>query len=150
MESQDASSRSSLADRAAYWYTEEDMNCAESLLHGCADYYHLSIQPADMRVAAGFGSGMQIKSVCGALTGAIMAAGLLFIRDRAHETELLSHLVPHLLDTFEQRYGTISCAILREKYHTEEEGCLETVRLSAEVVEEVFSSFEGEMIRQQP
>lgn len=148
MESPNNTQGSSLAERAAFWYTQQDMNCAESLLHGCVDYYGLAVEPADMRMAAGFGGGMQIKSVCGALTGAVMAAGLLFIRDRAHESELLSYLVPHLLDTFEQRYGTISCAVLREKYHTDEQGCLETVRLAAEVTEEVFTSFERQMIKQ--
>ena len=51
------------------------MNCAQAVLTFFAGDYGLSEADA-LRIAAGFGSGMRMASVCGAVTGAIMVLGL--------------------------------------------------------------------------
>lgn len=51
------------------------MNCAQAVLTFFAEDYGLSKADA-LRVSAGFGSGMRMALVCGAVTGAIMVLGL--------------------------------------------------------------------------
>ncbi len=50
-------------------------NCAQSVFVPFAEKYGLSYDDA-MKIAANFGSGMKMGSVCGAVTGGLMALGL--------------------------------------------------------------------------
>jgi C_GCAxxG_C_C family probable redox protein len=138
--------RNSLALQAARWYAEEDNNCAEALLRGCNERYTLGITDDDMRLASGLGGGVQIKDICGALTGAVLACGKLFIKERAHESEILKVIVPKFLERFKQEYGSIECSQLREMYHSDQYGCLKTVELASEVFEQIVTEHECEII----
>ena len=60
--------------------TERHYNCAQSVVVPFADV--LSIDEETLyRMAANFGGGMKMASVCGALTGALMALGLAGLDD---------------------------------------------------------------------
>jgi C_GCAxxG_C_C family probable redox protein len=56
-------------------------------------------------IAAGFGGGMKIQSVCGAVTGVIMAIGLKYGKNPTKVREA----VIEFLRTFQKVHGTISC-----------------------------------------
>ena len=62
--------------------TEKHYNCAQSVLVPFAGKCGISEEQA-YKTAANFGAGMKIGSVCGAVTGALMALGLLGIDDPA-------------------------------------------------------------------
>ena len=55
-----------------YYSKERDLNCAETILYAANDAYRLGLDKNALKMAAGFGGGMGIDSVCGALTGGIM------------------------------------------------------------------------------
>jgi len=126
---------SGLAAAAVAYYEKEDMNCAESLLRACSDFYGLHLDGQALLAASGFGGGMGIQSVCGALTGALMAMGPLFVENRAHESDVLKEICEEFFGSFEQEHGTILCSVLKDRYHTEKAGCRETVRIAAEFTE---------------
>lgn len=92
---------------------DSGFNCAESVLKSCQELYHLPGDEVVPKVATGFGGGIGRKgSVCGALTGGIMALGLEMgrmdpkdaqARDRAYA------IAREIYEKFEREFGTVLC-----------------------------------------
>jgi C_GCAxxG_C_C family probable redox protein len=61
-----------LIEKIEEYYKEHDLNCAETMLYAANDVYGLELDKKALKMAAGFGGGMYIRSVCGALAGGIM------------------------------------------------------------------------------
>lgn len=118
------------------YYLDGDLNCAEALLYGANERYKLGLKQECLLVSAGFGGGMGIQSVCGALTGAIMALGVLFVENRSHEGEVMKQLAGEYLDIFASRHGSILCSDLKDTHFTEELRCAAVVAGAAELLEE--------------
>ncbi|MFR9256758.1 MAG: C-GCAxxG-C-C family (seleno)protein [Merdibacter sp.] len=74
-----------LKEKAELYYLS-GYNCAECMLHAANDVYALGLDEHAMRLAAGFGGGMQVGEVCGALTGAICAIASRYVETKAHDT----------------------------------------------------------------
>ena len=118
----------------------KDLNCAETILYGANEAYSLGLDRDDLKVAAGFGGGMAIESVCGALTGAIMVLGRLFVEDRAHASPHLKELIKELLVRYREEMGSIQCDALKERYRTEEKKCRDVIHKAARILDEVIES----------
>ena len=58
---------------------KDDLNCAEAILYGANQVYHLNLNPDSLKLAAAFGGGMAIESVCGVLIASLMVLGKLFV-----------------------------------------------------------------------
>ena len=84
---------------------EMDLNCAETILYGANEAYNLGLERETMKLAAGFGGGMAIEDLCGALTGSIMVLGKLFVKERAHESNKVKELTTELLDSYRKAMG---------------------------------------------
>jgi C_GCAxxG_C_C family probable redox protein len=86
------------------------LNCAESVLSAVMEQQGAT---GDWfpRVATGFGSGIaRTGEVCGAVTGAIIAAGWAMGRDEASgSTEEIYTLGSSLIEDFIDRFGTTMC-----------------------------------------
>ena len=116
----------------------KDLNCAETILYGANEAYKIGLDSDALKMAAGFGGGMAIESVCGALTGSIMVLGMLFVEERAHQSPRLKELVKELLVRYREEMGSIQCDVLKESYRTEEKKCREVVEKAAMVLDEVI------------
>ncbi len=125
-----------LADLIREGYGDkEDLNCAEKILYGANIAYNLGLDKEALKLVAGFGGGMGIEDKCGALTGAIMVLGKLFVKDRAHESTRIKDLTNELFDAYKNEMGFIDCAPLKEKYRTEELKCKNVILKSAEILD---------------
>lgn len=83
---------------------EPHHNCAQSVLMSFSGEIGITDEEA-YKLAVNFGAGMKTASVCGAITGALMAMGLLGIDDPA--------AVKELFDAFKANHeGCIDCADL--------------------------------------
>ena len=123
-----------------YYSPEYDLNCAETLLYAANEAYNLNLPKDALKTMAGFGGGMVIEDVCGALTGAIAALGVLYVEDKAHESEILKTLVPDLIQKFEEKLGTKNCKLLKDKYREDEPiKCKKIVLIAALALEEVVN-----------
>ncbi|KYK33824.1 MAG: C_GCAxxG_C_C family protein [Theionarchaea archaeon] len=105
-------------------YSESGYNCAESVLLGLSDFLN---EPCDCipRIATGFGGGMKTGSVCGAVSGAVIAIGLHYGRKTAQDTEkrdLCYERVQEFLSAFKREHQTIICRDLLGVDITTEEG----------------------------
>ncbi len=117
---------------------KEDLNCAERILYGANKVYRLGLDRDDLKVAAGFGAGMAIESVCGALTASVMVLSRIYVNDRAHESEHIKDLVKELFNLYSEEMGSIICAPLKEKYRTEERGCHVVIAKAAEILDGII------------
>ena len=116
---------------------DQDFNCAEKILYGANEAYGLGLDKKALKMAAGFGGGMAVGSVCGALTGSIMVLGNLFVVDKAHESTRSKDLVKELLANYEKEMGSINCEPLKEKYRTEKEKCFYVILKAAETLDAI-------------
>ena len=118
---------------------KEDWNCAEHMLVGANQAYGLELDAKAIKTAGGFGGGMAIGTVCGALTGAIMVLGVLFVNERAHESDKLKKLTTELLDRYKQEMGDIDCLPLKDKYRNDEIKCRDIILVAARILDDIVA-----------
>jgi len=119
--------------------TKEDLNCAEIILGGANQVYQLKLNSGSLRLAAAFGGGMAIESVCGVLTASLMVLGKLFVPDVAYKHPEIKELSKELFDTFEKEMGDILCKPLKDNYRTEEKGCRDVILMGAEILDKIVT-----------
>lgn len=87
-------------------------NCAEAVLTGVAQACGMDT-PSAPRIATAFGGGMAGQGeTCGAVTGAMMALGLKFGRERGDDNDSKAATyakVRELFAAFEKEFGTCRC-----------------------------------------
>lgn len=85
-------------------------NCAESVLLTMTEYEGVT-SPSIPKVATPFGGGIaRSASVCGCVTGALMAIGLKYGRMQASEDRLKAYEVAtDFMTAFEKRFGSLVC-----------------------------------------
>jgi len=117
-----------IATRAVSLFIDSDFNCAESVFLASAECMR-KCTPSIPCVASAFGGGMGREgSVCGALTGALMALGLVFGRSKStDDKEKIYGLTRELYEGFTRKFGSPFCSELiecdlgtregRDKYH---------------------------------
>lgn len=133
-----------LKDIVSKYYLEENYNCCESILHGANDYYELRLHDHDMRMAAGFGAGIQCGDFCGALSACVMVLSLKYVKRCAHEAETIKLVTNQMIDAFENTLKERHCISLKEMYFKEDVRCLQTVTTACDLLEEVIHNFDQE------
>jgi C_GCAxxG_C_C family probable redox protein len=124
---------------AKYYEKELDYNCAETMLYAANEYYELNLSKDAMKTVASFGGGMAIGNVCGAITGCLAALGVIFTKEKAHESDKIKILTKRFIESFGKRFGYIDCAPLKDVYKTEEKRCSDMIVAAAEIMEEVVA-----------
>jgi len=103
--------------KAAAKYFLEGFNCAESALLALTDFKKIDCNYIP-KIASGFGGGVgRYGEICGALTGSIMALGLLHGRKRSqardsNAKEKIYKMVEDYLNGFEKKFGSLRCVEL--------------------------------------
>lgn len=101
-----------VAVRVALDMFAQMFNCSESVLGGLVEGCGLEC-PCSPRIATAFGGGMAGQGeICGALTGAMMALGLKFGRERGDDNDakaMAYSKIRELFAAFEKEFGTCEC-----------------------------------------
>jgi len=118
---------------------KEDLNCAEKILYGANQVYHLGLDQQALKMSAGFGGGMAIESVCGGLTAAIMVLGCLFVKKSAHESSRIKDLTQELFMTYQTEMHTINCDSLKAEHRTEDLKCRKVIAKAAEILDKIIA-----------
>lgn len=122
--------------RAGYG-DQEDFNCAEKILYGANQAYKLNLDPRALKLSAGFGGGMAVGGVCGALTASVMVLGDLFVKNNAHESTKIKELTSELFAAYQQEMGEINCDPLKARYRTEELKCQNVIAAAANILDQI-------------
>ncbi len=93
---------------------DKGFNCGQSVLLSLSDLTGLS-EEKSLAIAGGFGGGMRAAEVCGAVSGAVMALGILFPftdgEDKAAKDRIAA-LTREFHRRFREKNGTIICRSL--------------------------------------
>ncbi|MEG6586122.1 C-GCAxxG-C-C family (seleno)protein [Dendrosporobacter sp. 1207_IL3150] len=123
---------------------KEDFNCAEKILYGANQAYNLGFSHETLKLSAGFGGGMAIGSVCGALTAAVMVLSSLYVKNNAHESTKIKALSLELFSTYRKEMGEINCGPLKARYRTEELKCRNVIATAAKVLDRIIERENGQ------
>jgi C_GCAxxG_C_C family probable redox protein len=116
------------------------LNCAETILRVANEELKLGLDKNALLLAAGFGGGMGVGNVCGALTGGIMALGRLYVKERAHESARIKEVETKLINAFEKEFGTLLCTPIKDKYFHPEHKCKAVVEKAAKLLDDLLAS----------
>lgn len=100
---------------AEEFFKNDKLNCAESVLKALLTTCGEECPVELLKVATGFGRGMgQAGCTCGALAGAVMAAGLLFGRTAptGRGPEACAELSKKIHDAFKAHHKATCCRVL--------------------------------------
>ena len=115
-------------------YYKDGFNCAETLIKAGNDAYNLGLDEKTAKVMAGFGGGCGCGHLCGALAGALGVISALTVEGKAHDTPDFGPIRAEFMERYEKELGSHMCNDLKAKYRTEENGCLKTCELTAELL----------------
>lgn len=97
-------------------YGDKSFNCCEKTLKGANRVYNLGLDENGEHISAGFGGGMGIESVCGAVTGSVMAISLRCCHSIQKNSDFKEKYVIPFLERVEKEMGSIYCKDLKPKY----------------------------------
>jgi len=127
-------------------------NCAQAVFAAFADVMEISESEA-LRISAPFGAGMgKMRDTCGALSGALMAAGELLMSDVTDHEHKVRHyaMTREIAAEFKALHGTYVCReilglepgqdpvepAIRTREYYESRPCLGCVGLAARLIDE--------------
>ncbi|MGI6119985.1 MAG: C-GCAxxG-C-C family protein [Desulfosporosinus sp.] len=110
-------------------------NCCQAVLVAASKMWDISLDPDLMAAAGLFGRGIGSGCTCGALTGMVMAAGIM---NRYHPHPAGSKLPRHLHDRFKTTFGATCCRVIRKKrpliQNIGNGACIELTSKTAEIL----------------
>lgn len=130
-----------LKDIAEKYYIQ-GYNCAESLIRAGNEYYNLNLDENALKMTGAFGGGFHVGDVCGALSGSACVISSKYIETRAHETTHLKPIMLNLVRAFQSHFSSRLCCQIKAKHYSQEVHCLNTVKATAEILEQVLTEYE--------
>ena len=118
-------------------YRSQGYTCAESTIMAANEAWELNLSPESTRLLGGFGGGMHVGTVCGAISGGIAALSARYNKGTGHNSPLLTVKCKLFVNEVEERTGHIRCDELQPIYKTPEEDCDPTVVLIAGILDEI-------------
>lgn len=104
-----------IRELAERYYQDGDFFCSESVVKTIRDEFELDLPDEVIAMASGFPVGIgRSGCTCGAVTGGIMALGMLFGRTKGRDPKVNKtlELAKELHDDFRERNNTLCCRIL--------------------------------------
>lgn len=124
-----------------YYNKEYNLNCAETIIYAANENYDLNLDKDALKSMAAFGGGMGIGNVCGAITGALAVLGIIFVKDRAHESGKIKEISKEFFHRFEFVFKEKNCVELKEKFANDEERCSKMVYTAGEILEQLIQEY---------
>lgn len=129
-----------LKEKAIKYYDKSyNLNCAETIIYAANEEYNLNLDKNTLKTMAAFGGGMGIESICGAATGALAVLGILFTKDRSHESDKIKLLSGEFMNKFKDKLQTNICSELKSRYKNDEIRCSHMIITASEILEEIIN-----------
>ena len=122
-----------------YYDKKYDLNCAECILTAANEEYDLNLPKKAIKSMSAFGGGMAVGSVCGAITGAVAALGIMFTEDRGHASSHVKEMASELINGFNNEMKMIDCIPLKEHYYlNSEDRCIKMMEVATKQLEAII------------
>ena len=140
-----------LADELGRGYFRQGLNCSECVLRTFMDIYETGVSDDVICMATGFGGGMgHTKNTCGAITGAVLALGLVKGRRDpfgskeemgARVKQLQGEIYPvfgAMIEEIKAHFGTLICSEMNSQFDDfdgkpRKKNCMEAVAYCAAI-----------------
>ena len=125
------------AELAKNLFERPNTNCAQAVLCAFREETGINDETA-MKIATGFAGGLKDLEACGAVTGAIMALGLIAGQTSDNDTtakQKASDLTIEFNNRFKEKYGSIVCRDLKDR-----DICAALVSDGADILEQLLNS----------
>lgn len=127
-----------LIDKARKFYSPDfDLNCAETIIYAADEEYNLKLTKDTFKAMAAFGGGMAVEGVCGAAAGAAAVIGIIFTKERSHESDRVKTLTSELMNEFQRKLGTYNCKELKDKYRNDDTRCIFMIEAAANILDNI-------------
>lgn len=125
------------AEMAVEFHKEKDYNCAQSVLCAFEDATGLERNTA-LALTDGLGGGYKCGEICGALSGAVLAAGVILKNggENPVRSGKIKSAVDGLTDRFKEEKGCLTCRELLENGGRAR--CNEYISDSVKMLEEIL------------
>jgi C_GCAxxG_C_C family probable redox protein len=128
---------------------EAGRHCAEAVSKTVLELFYSQPTTSAVRCAAGFGGGIAgtFEEVCGALSGGVLALGLLLGRTQPDANHLtLGNLTRQFRERFIAEFGSTHCTTLRKGFMEKNDplGCPKLSAQSAVILAKLLYRFESE------
>ena len=117
---------------------EENFNCAEKILSGDNIAYNLNLNSETLKLSSGFGGGMAIESVCGALTAGIMVLSNKYVEGIGQNSDKIQEINQRFFREFIEEMDNINCSHLRAVHSKEDIGCFNIILKTAEILDKLM------------
>ncbi|WP_346354747.1 C-GCAxxG-C-C family protein [Azotosporobacter soli] len=108
---------SEIRSEAEEYYRKGDFYCSEAIVKAIKDAFSPSVSDEVVAMASGFPVGMGgAGCTCGAVSGGVMALGMLFGRTQAQDKQVAKtmQLAKELHDHFQSRHKMLCCRALTQ------------------------------------
>lgn len=126
-----------LKDSAKIYYLEKDMNCAESVFLACRDEWNLDIPVETAKAMGGFGGGVGVGHLCGAISGGVAALGFLVIDERSHESPRMGNITAEFMERCENELGSVMCTEIKKTHRNDNTRCLQAVEDVCDILDKM-------------
>lgn len=116
-------------------------NCAQAILNGANDHYHLNLDEKALKLITPFGGGMYTGNTCGMLTGGIAAIGVLFTEDMPTNHAQLKEITLLWIEQFTNEFKNINCSFIKDNRPIEDQTCSNLILKSADILEETIEKY---------
>lgn len=128
-----------LIDKAVKYYGKEyDFNCAETILYAANDEYGLNLDKNTFKTMAGFGGGMAVEGICGVIAGAVAVIGIMFTKERGHESNHVRSLTKEYIEKFEEACSSTQCGSLKKVHRNDEIRCTYMMEKGAWILQDII------------
>ena len=128
-----------LKDTALKYYTEQNYNCAETVIRAANEYYDLKLHDRDMIMLGAYGGGIQTGNTCGAILAAVSVLSMKYVEKKAHESKDIKPITTELIRKFNLKYSSILCKEIKPQSFDPEKRCLMTVESICDILESVIN-----------
>lgn len=130
-----------------YYGKSFNLNCAETIIYAANEEYNLNLGADALKMMASFGGGMGIESICGVITGSLSVLGIMFVKEKAHESDLIKNLSKEFFQRFEAEFETKNCYELKAKYRNDDIRCSRMVYKAADILDEIINEKEEKRVK---
>jgi tRNA (guanine37-N1)-methyltransferase len=109
-------------------------NCAEKVLNLSNEVLKLDLNEQALTVAGGFGHGMGIQHLCGAVAAAVMVLSLRHVKTIGRKSEI-GEIEQNFFIELSARLGTLQCDQLIERYYDSQSHCEHIIKTTIEVLD---------------
>ncbi len=128
------------------YYLDQNYNCAESILRSANDRLDLGLDEKALKLVAGCGGGFGCGGTCGTLCASEAVLSLLFVDQKAHETEGLREKCIEFYRRFESQWGSVNCSVIKAMNNRDDGSrCFITLEACEALLNELIAKHKAEI-----